>query len=162
MSPESLPHLDAVLAELDWLQRFASELLADQAAAEDVAQQTLLAALEARLEPGLPLRPWLRSVARNFAYQSLRRGAARAGIPYDPPTRSETLPADALVIARESKRAWVERVKRLSAPNRDAVLLRYYLGLSCERIARRLSCPVATVRSRLKRALAELRLGALT
>jgi len=51
----------------------------------------------------------------------------------------------------------LDAVRRLSRDRRDVVLLRYYLDLSEAEIARTLRVPPGTVKSRLHRALLELR-----
>ncbi|NUP98054.1 MAG: hypothetical protein HUU28_18000, partial [Planctomycetaceae bacterium] len=59
--------VEELLAESDWVRRLARALVSDPDAAEDVAQQALVAALERPPKADRPLRPWLRVVVENFA-----------------------------------------------------------------------------------------------
>ena len=68
--------LDELLDNAAWVHGLARQLLADSGAADDVAQETWIAALHAREREG-GLRPWLARVARNFALQR-RSDASRA------------------------------------------------------------------------------------
>ena len=75
--PTSLTAAD--LAEhADFVQRLARRLAADEAAAEDLAQEAWVAALERRPEAGSGLRTWLARVLRNFASQRARSEGNRA------------------------------------------------------------------------------------
>ena len=72
--------------------------------------------------------------------------------------RAERLPAADSVAARaEIVRAVGEIVSELPDPFREALLLRFWEGLPPRRIADRLGVPVATVRSRTRRALQRVR-----
>lgn len=114
--------------------------------AEDVLQETYLAAFRAfpRLKDRDAFRPWLLSIARNKLRDWYRRQARR------PETPMETLPD---VAAEESPdTAVAETLDRLS--DRDARMLRlFYLEQLPQReIARQLSIPQGTVKSRLSAA----------
>lgn len=65
---EALPHLDAVY-------RFARMLTGDHHAAEDLAQETFVKALEhwAQFQPGTNCRAWLFTICRNHWYRSSAR-----------------------------------------------------------------------------------------
>jgi len=64
---------------------------------------------------------------------------------------------DELVARAELQRRLVERVLALREPSRSTVLLCYFEGLAPSEAARAMGVPAATMRSRLKRALDELR-----
>src|SRR2546423_856424 len=81
MDPRPNDSLHAELvAQLGWVQRLARAIVRDDAAAEDVTQDVVRAALERR-EPILGsidgLRAWLSVVARRLAISRLRSDAAR-------------------------------------------------------------------------------------
>src|SRR6185503_5601528 len=91
------------------------------------------------------------------ARERARRESRRAGHEARA-ARSEALTSSADLVARASvQRRVVELVLALEEPYRETVLLRYFEGLSPKAIARRTSVPLATVKTRLRRALAALR-----
>lgn len=158
MNAESV---DARTAELfrhrSWMQRLAQGLLADPAAADDVVQETWLAALRRPPRAAESVRAWLGRVARNAALQLGRSEGARrlreAGS-----ARRETLPSAAAVSERAScHRELVDAVLALEEPYRSAILYRYFEELPAAEVARRLGVPSSTVRNRVKRALERLR-----
>lgn len=148
---------DGVLANLDWVRGLARRLVSDPGAADDVLQETWLAARRHRPPSGSPLRAWLGRVARNTALQmrrheSIRRGHEQASAVED------TLPSAGELVERASvQRAVVDAVLALDEPYRRTVFLRYFEGLTPSAIAKRTGTPVATVKTRLRRALALLR-----
>jgi RNA polymerase sigma-70 factor (ECF subfamily) len=64
---------------------------------------------------------------------------------------------EAALLARESHERLLTAVDRLSDEHRDAVACRYFLELSEEETAAALGIRKGTVKSRLSRALAQLR-----
>ena len=158
MNAESV---DARTAELfrhrSWMQRLAQGLLADPAAADDVVQETWLAALRHPPDPERPLRPWLSQVVRRIAGEWVRRESGRRRRE-ERGARGGELPSTAALLERvDLQRLLAEALQGLAEPHRTTVLLRYFEDLSSAEIARRLDVPAATVRSRLKRGLDELR-----
>ena len=114
--------------------------------AEDILQETYLAAYQAfpRLQDRAAFKPWLLSIARNKWRDWYRKQARR------PDTPVEELPD---VAAEEDPDTAVgETLDRLG--DRDARMLRlFYLErLSQKEIARQLSIPTGTVKSRLSTA----------
>src|SRR5262245_64613195 len=69
---------EELLEHAPWLRRLAATLVAGDAAADDLVQETWLAALRHPPSAGAAgeLRPWLARVARNLA-SNFRRGEAR-------------------------------------------------------------------------------------
>lgn len=140
-----------------WLRRLAFSLVRDAHAADDIAQETWLKAIERRPESGVSLRAWLTTVARNFARLRHRRSSRRG-----PETSFEEgdggAPPTVDVVARaEGARRLVGAVLALDEPYRTTVLLRYAERLSSAEIARRTGVPEGTVRWRLKRGIDTLR-----
>jgi RNA polymerase sigma-70 factor (ECF subfamily) len=146
-----------LLAHDAFVRGLARHLVHDGHAAEDIAQQTWVASLQAGSGPLTSLRAWLAGVVRRVAGKRARterheherqRAAAR----------QELVPSAAEIVAREAQRAQVVRaVLELDEPYRAVVLLRWFENLPPRAIARRLGVPVETVRTRHKRALALLR-----
>jgi RNA polymerase sigma factor (sigma-70 family) len=151
IKPESL------LAHADFVRSLARRLVVDGNRADDVVQNTWLAALERPPRTAASLRAWLAVVTRNFAFltrrEDRRRAAREQAVAWPEGTRST-----AEVIEWESvRRQVVEAVLSLDEPCRSAIVLRYYRSLPPREIASRLDIPVETVRTRLKRGLARLR-----
>jgi RNA polymerase sigma-70 factor (ECF subfamily) len=149
---------EEILAQAGWVRRLARGIVVDDAAADDVVQQTVVAAWERPPRAGTPLRPWLARVARNFALR-MRRGDTRRSARESATSggvRPQSSPED-LAIRAEAFRRVTAAVLELEPAHRDVVLLRYFDGLETGEIAARLDVPVETVRTRLKRAHAVLR-----
>ncbi len=144
-----------------WVRELARRLVGDAAGAEDLAQDTLVAAIEARPSQGRSLRPWLARVARNLA--GTRRVRDRRRIDREEhatsadATEHAASPTAELVARAESQRLLVNEVMALSPDLRDAILWRYFEGLSAAEISRQTGVPAGTIRWRLKEALDRLR-----
>ncbi len=125
--------------------------------ADDVAQETALAALRARPDAGRGLHGWLAAVARNFAYR-FRRDSARRRRREEAAARPEPAPSahDGTERAR-LLRSLMDAVLSLDEPYRSAVIQRWYEGLAPAEIARRSGVSPGAIRTRLHRAIAELR-----
>jgi len=146
--------IEELLAQASWLRSFARSVVGDDVEAEDVAQEAWVAALAHRPTFESSLRPWLATVVRNFATERRR---ARKSAALDPAVAEPVEPADELVARTELSARVARAVLALGEPARSTVLWRYAEGLSSAEIARRTNTSPATVRSRLKRALDELR-----
>jgi RNA polymerase sigma factor (sigma-70 family) len=150
--------VEQLLAEHRWVHRLARSLVGDADDADDLVQETWLAAVRRPPAAGAPARPWLATVARNeaatFGLARRRRKAreAEAERARDP----AEVPED-LVASFQVQRVLAELVEGLAEPFRRTLLLRYYGGHSAAEIATMLGVPAGTVRWRLKRALDELR-----
>jgi RNA polymerase sigma-70 factor (ECF subfamily) len=148
---------DRLLEHVAWVRRLAGRLCYEDARADDVAQETLLAALRTGPRDAVHPRPWLAAVARSVMRRMLRtteRRDARERIA----ARPEALPAtDEIVLRASLLRAVVDAVLALPEPYRTTILLRFFEELPPRRIAERQGEPVETVRTRLKRGLALLR-----
>jgi RNA polymerase sigma-70 factor (ECF subfamily) len=148
---------ELLLAHRDFVRAVAAELVGDAATLDDVEQETLLAAFR---RGDAPVRSWkgfLATLARNFARQFRRREKRRRRREELAAVRERT-PSVADVVAREEqRRAVVAAVLGLEEPERGAVLLRFYEGVPPREIARRLSIPVETARTRVKRGVERVR-----
>lgn len=159
LAPETLATL---LQHSGWVRHLAGSLLRNDALADDLAQETWVAALAHPPTPGLPVRPWLAQVLRNLIrmrFRSERRrqgretqegeGALGSGRHLDSPEQ--------LVARVDLQRLLGDHVLALPEPFRSTLLLRFYEGLSAAEIAARQEVPAGTVRWRLKTGLDRLR-----
>lgn len=154
MAADNLANL---LAHADWLRDLARKLVGG-ADADDAVQETYVAAMRSPPDPELPAKPWLARVLRNASRMSHRSATRRARredavmqIAAPASTAAET------VARAETFRMLVELVMALEEPYRTTLLRHYFDGESFAVIARRDAIPEATVRSRHKRALEQLR-----
>ncbi|MBL8754630.1 MAG: sigma-70 family RNA polymerase sigma factor [Planctomycetes bacterium] len=145
-----------LLAELGWLRNLAARLVRDPAAADDLVQDACGLALT-RPEPPRNWRAWLASVLPSLARDRRAADAARARREAARAERPEDQDTADLVARAEAQQRLGNAVLRLDEPYRSVVLLRFFDGLPPRRIARQLGVPVATVHSRLHRALQQLR-----
>jgi RNA polymerase sigma factor (sigma-70 family) len=154
-----VPRIDPeeLLAHAGWVRKLARRLVGDSQSADDVLQQTLLTAMEHEPRPGVPLRPWLARIARNFSLRTIRSEERRARHESLALSRT-TSPSPGDSVARaEMFDEVVQAVLALEPIYRDVVIARFFDGLAIAEVAARLGVPVETVRTRLRRALAMLR-----
>ena len=148
---------EELLAHAGWIQSLARSLMHDSSSADDVVQETWIAALTHPHRREGSTRSWLAAIVHNFARQRIRSESARARRERDSAHGELVPPQEELLERMERQRLLVEAVTRLREPFRTAVILRYYEGLSAAEIARRLGEKPGTVRQRLKRGLDTLR-----
>lgn len=147
--------LDAT--DMTWLSGLARALLGEAHAADDLVQDTALAALQGAPPGELPRRAWLGGVARRLAARRFRSEARRRQRE-SRVARSEALPDSAELVDRaELGERLASAARALPEPFRRTILLRYLEGASSEEIARREGKPADTVRWRVRRGLELLR-----
>jgi RNA polymerase sigma factor (sigma-70 family) len=157
MSSRPPPDLEQLLAHAGWVRALACQLVADPERAEDVVQDTWVAALQGGPREERSVRAWLKRVVANFAFQHRRserartRREQRAASP-------ESLPSVAEMTARaELERRLVGEVLALDEPYRATVLYCFFENRSAAEVAREFGVPSSTVRNRLMRAVELLR-----
>ncbi len=150
----------AIAAQSTWVRQLARELIVDRDSADDVAQDALVVALERPDREGREpheLGAWLNGVVRKLA-SKLGRSAARRRDREANVARGEREPSTAELCERvDGLRRLSAAVLELDEPYRSTVLLRFVEDLPPREIAARHRVPVATVKTRLARALANLR-----
>jgi RNA polymerase sigma-70 factor (ECF subfamily) len=124
----------------------------DAAAAEDIAQESFLAALRAldRFDRRRPFGPWLHRIVVNRAIDWARARRLRAeGELAEGLAAPERAPA--------GEQGLGEAVAGLSPEHRAVIVLRYLLEYTPGEIAELLELPRGTVNSRLRRGLDQLK-----
>jgi RNA polymerase sigma-70 factor (ECF subfamily) len=124
-------------------------ILGNPADAEDVTQDTFVAALQriSTYDPAQALGPWLRAIARNRAIDLLRR---RARTPEVEPVAVRS--AEAIAIERLEAERVRAALGRLPDRDRALLVLRYWEDQSAESIARTMGMSDGAVRVALLRA----------
>jgi len=157
MPSPSRRDLDDLLQHAGWLRSLARSLVADPNLADDLLQDTWVAALEHPPGEGGTPRRWLSAVLRNFAREDRRRKEHRAQREERSARPEATRSVHDAVASAMLQRSLVEAVLALEEPYRDAIVWRYFERLPPREIASRLRVPVNTVKTRLARGIEKLR-----
>ncbi len=149
--------IETLLAERDWVRWLARTLVADAQSADDLEQQTWLAAIERPPSSGGSVRGWLATVLRRAASKG-RRSAERGGRRERAAARPEGGRSTVDIVAEAELHDRVVRaVLALEEPYRTTILLRFFENLPPRDVAERMGVPVETARSRVQRGVALLR-----
>ena len=148
-------HEDQLLAHSAFLRRLALSLVRDVHEAEDVVQDTYVAAL--RSPPSGSVPAWLRRVVRNVGLRRLRDRRRRKRRERHVASSEAHPSASELAGQLELQRLVVTAVSELDQPYRETVVLRFYYDRTPSQIAEQQRIPVETVKTRLKRGLKRLR-----
>ena len=137
--------------QVDTVYRVCYSFMKNKADTEDLVQETFLKLLSTKkeFENERHERAWLIVTASNLCKDSLKKWWRK----------NENI-EDFLDIAEEPKQedGILDCILRLPNDYKDAVYMYYYEGYTTVEIARHLSCPEATVRSRLMRAKKKLQI----
>jgi RNA polymerase sigma-70 factor (ECF subfamily) len=148
------------------LYRFLVRLAQDPFAADDRFQQTWIRVMEkiGRFDARRNFDPWLFSVARNLTIDYLRQ---RRAVSIDEPEPSGFTMADRLqsntqdpleqVLEFERGAILAAAIEKLPVIHREVLTLRFEEEMKLEEIAEVAGIPLSTVKSRLLRALENLR-----
>jgi RNA polymerase sigma-70 factor (ECF subfamily) len=147
---------DELLRHAAWLRALARTLVGE-ADADDVVQETWVAAVARRPSAVHSLRAWLGAVARNVVRQSARAAVRRREREAVAARRDDAPSTDEVVARAARMRELVERVLALDEPYRSTILPRFFEGVKPQEIARRVGASEEAVRQRLKRGLDRLR-----
>ena len=134
----------------------ALRMLADRHAAEDLAQEVFLQLYRnlSSVSSEAHLAFWLRKVTMHRAIDRLRRTSRYEGAA---PEEAEAAASEAPEADPMLERRLRALMRELSPAARAVVLLRYQEDLDPLEIARTLKMPLNTVKSHLKRSLAQMR-----
>ena len=133
------------------IYNYVLRLVGEREDALDLSQEIFLKAYQGlrKLEDPSRFSSWLFRIAHNEAFSLLRRRKPEAELVegvLPPRSASRMTPVEASLAVGSA-------LKRLSAEQREAVVLKMYEGFKFEEIATMLDCPVSTVKSRLYTAL---------
>ena len=137
------------LFRMHWPRAFRAAYLIthDTGAAEDIAQESFLAAIRAldRFDRGRPFGPWLHRIVVNRAIDWTRARKLRGEVELVDvlPARNEPRTGDDTYAA----------LGRLAPEHRAVIVMRYLLEFTPGEIAEALDLPRGTVNSRLRRGL---------
>jgi RNA polymerase sigma factor (sigma-70 family) len=141
-------HVD--VADLQALRSLARALARADADADDLVQDTAVAAIEHPPDPGRPARPWLAAILRNRWRMGRRAAARRREREAAVLAAGDTVATDELVERARTLERLAAALVALEEPFRSAIILRYLDGRSGAEIAALLGVPAGTVRWRLK------------
>lgn len=170
-------YAELVLRHRQRLLNLASRLTNSQALAEDVVQETFLAAFRSmeRFEPRPSVAAWLNAITVRLSSRAVSRAPGRrddsldrlldldatgaAGAPIEAALADGTAGADphAAAEAAETRRAVATAIAALPFKHRTAVVLRYIVGLDYADAARTMDIPLNTYKSHLLRGTRALR-----
>jgi RNA polymerase sigma-70 factor (ECF subfamily) len=148
--------IEALIARhWDDVHRAAFLIVHDREAAEDIALETMLAAVDSlqHFNRRRPLLPWLRRIAVNRALDHLRKPHRARELSVQE-VRAEEWPDDQREGLLEEI---VQALRTLGPEDRALIVYRHLWGYRPREIARSMDIQPATVRTRLHRALAKLR-----
>ena len=166
-APESLDP-EELLAHAGWVRALAVALVGESRA-DDLAQATMLRAIERPPRHKSNIRAWLGTIARNFAISWSRKDIRQKELlqkrvyedrrDRDTAAESAALPEtpDQLLGKSEAASQVMQALQDLPDPGRHLLMLRYVEGLTPAEIADRYDMKPVTVRVQLSRALEELR-----
>jgi RNA polymerase sigma-70 factor (ECF subfamily) len=133
--------------------------------AEDITEQTFLQAYRhferAQLEShGRPLRPWLIRIAHNLAANYYRDRSRRPQAPLeDAAVVSALHDTEDLVQGRQRLKDVLEGVAKLPEDRREALIMRFSLGMDNKEIARALDRTEGATKVLIHRAIKQLEQG---
>jgi len=141
-----------LIALIPHMRAFARSLCSNHAEAEDLAQEALLKAWNARgsFAIGTNLKAWTFMILRNQFYSEKRRTWRSA--PLDPETAERTL----LAVSDPDAGLELDEVRRaltlLPEDQREALILIGAGGFSYEEVGEICGCAIGTIKSRVSRA----------
>ena len=140
------------------LKALAYLITGSVAAAEDIAQETMIKAVASKLrhQEGT-LDGFLGTIAYRMAVKESKAQARTADLARLDPPDSTALPLER-ILKNEQENILARAIRELDYEHGEVLILRFYGNLSHEEIARELDIPVGTVKSRLFYAVKTCRL----
>ena len=143
---------DELVQQIPHLRAFGRSLTGNREAADDLAQEALVKAWNARssYEPGTNMKAWTFMILRNHFYSEKRRAWRQAAWDEEKAERTLTSPAgqDTVLDLEDLRRA----MNHLPEEQREALVLVGAGGFAYEEAAEICDCAVGTIKSRVNRA----------
>ena len=138
--------------------RIALFLTKSSVLADDVTQETFMLVFRKYhlFDPAKPLKPWIYKIALNTTRNMLRKQHWLKFVGETPEKRSLELVEEKVLQSEANQELW-RAILSLSLKNREVVILHFYSGLTLQEVAKVLSIPIGTCKSRLNAALHALR-----
>jgi RNA polymerase sigma-70 factor (ECF subfamily) len=136
---------------------FARGMLSDSGAAEDAVQETFLRTIRARAgyDPNRPFRTWFYHILRNCCIDELRRRGRPMTLTDEPQALEPVRPATAAPGADMDD--VMPHIENLPDIMREALVLRFWSGLSLEEVGQAVGCTTEAAKKRVQRALKQLK-----
>jgi len=138
------------------LYNFYSKLTGDRTLSEDLVQEVFLRILKYRqsYQPGTPFRAWIYQIARNARVDHYRKTPKH--ITFEPEMAPAVMPKDSAQHLEESELLH-RAMMQMPEEKREILILSRFQELRYDEIARLLGCELGTVKTRIHRAIQELR-----
>lgn len=157
MSPLPRTDDDPLTRDFGLVRALARRIARDSHAADDLAQDAIVVALEGRRAAPRTAAPWWSSVLRNLGRMRDRGDIRRTRRELEA-ARSRVAPSTDELIERESeRRELVGAVRALPAPYAETLRLRFLEGLSAREVAQQTAQRESTVATRTAKGLKLLR-----
>jgi len=146
---------------------FLNRLVSGRVDPEDLLQEAFLRVVQhaGEFRTGAPFKPWLFTIARNVAYNALKRAGRRDVLEvktdlsdWEPAARERHTPDPSIAAEKdEEKRRLLSALERLPQCHREILILTVFEGFTYEEASDVTGDPVGTLRSRVFHALRKLR-----
>lgn len=153
-------NIEKIIAEHgDYLLKVAYLYVKNEATAEDIVQDVFIAFYQKQeqFRQESSLRTYLVKMTVNRSHDYLRSWKSKRLTLFEKITgRTTAVTPEKEFLAKSTKRELVEALFTLSVAYREVLILYYFEDMTTVEIAQLVSCPEATVRTRLQRARKQL------
>jgi len=138
------------------LFNFFYKLTGNRTMSEDLVQEVFFRILKYRqsYRPGTPFRAWMYQIARNTRVDFFRK--QRPEVSWEPEMEPVVMPGDSAQQKQETDMLY-RALLQMPEEKKEVLILSRFQGLKYEEIAQLLGCEVNTVKTKVHRALQELR-----
>jgi RNA polymerase sigma factor (sigma-70 family) len=138
------------------LFNFFYKMTGNRMLGEDLVQEVFYRILKYRrsYRPGTPFRAWMYQIARNARVDHFRKH--RLEVSWEPEIEPSIAPPDSAQQKQEAEMLY-RAMQQMSEEKKEVLILSRFQGLNYEEIAELMGCEVGTVKTRVHRALQELR-----
>lgn len=138
------------------LLNFFYKMTGNRTTSEDLVQEVFFRILKYRLtyREGTPFKAWMYQIARNARVDLFRRQRPEVG--WEPEMEPAVVPTDPTQQQQETRMLY-QALLQMPEEKKEVLILSRFQGLKYEEIAQLLGCEVNTVKTKVHRALQELR-----